>query len=137
MTADSERAAVSPIHRSAPRSSVAPTVAPTPIPVATVSAAAPALSPASVAAAKPADPVVVQQVPQQSVIVAPVAPSQPLPVVAAVSAATTTKQTHPARHRVSKPRVEQNSAVEANVPARAVTPSAPTSRTGSNEVQMF
>lgn len=137
MTADTERAAVSPIHRSAPRSSVAPTVAPTSLPVATGIAPTLVVSPALSSVAKPADPVVVQQVPRQSVTVAPVAASQPSPTVAAASAATTTKQTHPARHRISKSRVEQESVVEPNTATRALTPSAPASRTGSNEVQMF
>jgi hypothetical protein len=137
MTAESERAAVSPIHRSTPRSSIAPTVAPMSVPSVTMNAPAPVGSPSAAAAIKPADPVVVQQVPQQSVSVAPVTASEPTRVVSTTSAATTTKQTHPARHRISKPRVEQESVAEPSAPTRAVTPSAPESRRGSNEVQMF
>jgi hypothetical protein len=137
LTAESERAAVSPIHRSTPRSAITPTVAPTPIPVATSMAGAPGVSPAPAAVVKPADPVVVQQVPQQAVSIAPVAASEPTPVVSTASVAIATKQTHPARHRISKPRVEQESVAEPTTQSRAVTPSAPASRTGSNEVQMF
>ncbi|WP_438396975.1 hypothetical protein [Caballeronia sp. DA-9] len=137
MTAESERAAVSPIHRITPRSSIAPTVAPTSVPSATVNAPAPAVSLSPAAVAKPAEPVVVQQVPQQAVSVVPVAASEATPVVSTASAAIATKQTHPARHRISKPRVEQEGVAEPTAPTRAVTPSAPARRTGSNEVQMF
>jgi hypothetical protein len=138
LTTESERAALSPIHRSGTqRSSIAPTVAPTSIPSATINASAPVVSIAPAAAAKPADPVVVQQVPQQAVSVAPVAASEATPVVSTASAATATKQTHPARRRISKPRVEQESVAEPTTPTRAVTPSAAAARTGSNEVQMF
>jgi len=153
LTAESGRAAVSPIHRNSPRTSVAlsiaSTLAPTLIPAAPVSVAAPALQTAPTApVAKSAEPVVVHQVPQQVVTVSPAAASQPLQTVAAAPAAstapgtpgaagTTAKLTHPARHRVSKPRIDPDSAVEPNVAPRAITPSAPASRTGSNEVQMF
>ncbi len=137
LTGESERAALSPIHRSTSRSSIAPTVAPTSIPSATMNAPALAVSPAPASVAKPADAVVVQQVPQQAVSVVPVAASEATPVVSTTSAPTATKQTHPARHRISKPRVEQESVAEPTTPTRAVTPSAPASRTGSNEVQMF
>jgi len=137
LTAESERAALSPIHRSTSRSSIAPTVAPTLIPSATMNAPSPVVSPAPAAAAKPADPVVVQQVPQQAVSVVPVAASEPTPIVGTASVAIATKQTHPARHRISKPRVEQESVAEPTTATRAVTPSAPAARTGSNEVQMF
>jgi hypothetical protein len=137
LTGESERAALSPIHRSTPRSSIAPTVAPTSIPSATMNAPAPVVSPAPAAAVKRADPVVVQQVPQQAVSVAPVPASEATPVVSTTPATPATKQTHPARHRISKPRVEQESVAEPTTPTRAVTPSAPASRTGSNEVQIF
>jgi hypothetical protein len=137
LTPESERAALSPIHRSgAPRSSIAPTVAPTSIPSEPINASAPVVSIAA-AVAKPADPVVVQQVPQQAVSVAPVAASEATPVVSTASAATATKQTHQSRRRISKPRVEQESVAEPTTSTRAVTPSAPAARTGSNEVQMF
>ncbi|AME28634.1 hypothetical protein [Burkholderia sp. PAMC 26561] len=134
-TAESERAALSPIHRSTPRSSIAPAVAPNSIPSATINALA--VSPAPAAAIKPVEPVVVQQVPQQSVSVAPVTASEATPVVSTASAATATKQTHQSRRRISKPRVEQESVAEPTTSTRAVTPSAPAARTGSNEVQMF
>lgn len=137
LTAESERAALSPIHRSTSRTSSAPTVAPTSIPSTTMNSAAPMVSPAPAAVAKPADPVVVQQVPQQAVSVAPVAASEATPVVSTTPAVPATKQTHPARHRISKPRVEQESVAEPTTSPRAVTPSAPAARTRSNEVQMF
>jgi hypothetical protein len=146
LTAESERAAVSPIHRNSPRTSVAPSIAPTLPAAAPVSVAAPALLTApSATVAKSAESVVVQQVPQQVVTVSAAAASQPLQAVVAAPAApatpgttgATAKLTHPARHHVSKRRVDPDSAPESNVPARAITPSAPASRTGSNEVQMF
>ena len=142
LTAESERAAVSPIHRTAPRPSVA-AIAPTLAPVAPASVAAPTLQTAPAAtAAKSADPVVVEQVPQQVVAVSPASASPPLQAVAAAPAApsatgATAKLTHPARHRVSKPRVDLDNTAEANAPVRAITPSARASRSGSNEVQMF
>jgi hypothetical protein len=146
LTAESERAAASPIHRNVPRPNVASVVAPTLAPVAIASVAAPVLPTVSTApvssVAKSAEPVVVQQVPQQVVAVSPASASPPLQPIASPPAApgatgATAKLSHPARHRVSKPRSEQDSAAEPNASARAVTPSVPASRGGSNQVQMF
>lgn len=142
---ESERAAVSPIHRNAPRQNVASVIAPTVAPVAITSVAAATVQSASTApgapAAKSPEPVVVQQVPQQvgAVSSAQASPqpeaSAPVPGTAGTPGAVA-KITHQARRHVPKPRLDSDSA-EPNVLPRAVTPSAPASRGGSNEVQMF
>jgi hypothetical protein len=145
---DTQRAAVSPIHRPGASREATPRLAPTVVPIVST-AIAPTAAPAEAPALAKVDAVAVQPVPQQAVVVSAQASAasrltqaqaqtQPASTEPTLSLA---KPARVARHHVSRPRPEQNADVDtAHEPSAAAAPQSktgPSSHTGSSEVQMF
>ncbi|MFM0416907.1 hypothetical protein [Paraburkholderia aromaticivorans] len=125
LTAEAERAAVSPIHR-AGSNREQPTAAPQPVPAPTPVAGAASNAPASIST--------VAAAPKTAPVTAAV--TQPATATAAAPAPTTpaaepAKPAHPVRRHISRPRAEAPS--ESDTPAKPATPT----HAGSTEVQMF